>query len=379
MKNNSSHTIAFIYLDEIHHLYHFISVAVALSENHKVYILTYPDSHQFLYDTLQRLGGDKVMVKQLPTQLFRAVTDTLKKRKLPRKGFWLKRNRKYIIQNFDAVILTDYFQKYLLAARKDNNSPKIIKFPHGTPGRGYWHNEKLKTFDAQLVLGDFHYRQLQELDLLGPHPMMVGYTKLDAVPPVKEVAYFKDNKPVVLYNPHFDPEFSSWNEMGLQILDFFYHQTQYNLIFAPHLHLFDPLKGGEDAASIPQKYKECDHIFMDLGSQESVNMTYVKKADIYLGDVSSQVYEFLIQPRPVIFINSKRVSFEKDIHYRFWKCGDVVETLSGLQEALQNAQARFAIFRPVQEQITAENYYSEEGSTASQRAAKAITSYLNKE
>lgn len=375
---NSRKKIAFIYLDEKHHLYHFISVAIALSKVNDVHILTYKGDHQFLHNTLNRLDGVNVIVEELPTLYFRALTDRLKNRKLPRKGFWLKKNKDYLINYFDAIIVTDYIHKYLLKARKNAISPKIIKFPHGTPGRAYWHNEKLKDFDAQLVLGEFQHNQLDHLNLLGPNPFKAGYVKMDAVPLMKEKDLFKNERPTVIYNPHFDPEFSSWNKVGMEVLEYFYNQETYNLIFAPHLHLFDPQKSGEKAENIPQKYLDSDKIIIDFGGEKSVNMLYINSADIYLGDVSSQVYEFIIKPRPAIFLNTRNINYKNDIHYRFWKTGEVINNISGLNKALSNTSRLFEKYKPVQKKITAENYYQYEGKTASETAAEQINNFLSR-
>src|SRR5690606_35311742 len=108
------HKIAFLFLDEIHHLYHFISVAVALSEKHDVSILTYPAKHKLLYNTLKKLKGEKVKVEQLKTNWFRALTDKVKNRTLPRKGFWIKKNMHHLLNDFDAVVFTDFYHHKLL-------------------------------------------------------------------------------------------------------------------------------------------------------------------------------------------------------------------------------------------------------------------------
>src|SRR5690606_28859960 len=109
--------IAIICLDEIHQVYHFISVAVELAKNNNVHILTHPGKHTFLHNSLKKLNGENVIIEKLPTAAFRSFTDKLKGRKLPRKGFWIKKHQNYILKNFDAVIFTDYFHQYLLQAQ----------------------------------------------------------------------------------------------------------------------------------------------------------------------------------------------------------------------------------------------------------------------
>lgn len=370
---NKKEKIGFLFLDEIHHLYHFINVAIELAKKNEVSILTYPAQHEFLFNSLRRLGGDNVKVEQLPTLAFRSFTDKLKKRKLPRKRFWLQKNRNYLL-NFDALVFTDYFHHYLLKKRS-KTFPKFIKFPHGVAGRAYSFRKDLLDFDLNLLFGEFYRDQLKAENLLTEYYAIVGYPKLDAVYPKQNYPVFKEERPTVVYNPHFSPPFSSWHRMGLEILEYFYSQDEFNLIFAPHVNLFQK-KGGQTAASIPEKFFSSDKIHIDLGSVESVNMTYLNRADIYLGDVSSQVYEFLLNPRPCIFYNTEKMDRREDVHFRFWKCGKVIEGIGQLESALKNAFEDQKEKESVQMKITASNFYFEENSTPSQRAANAIQDFL---
>lgn len=106
-------------------------------------------------------------------------------------------------------------------------------------------------------------------------------------------------------------------------------------------------------------------------------MTYTKSADIYLGDVSSQVYEFIIHPRPCIFLNTHDFNWKENSDFRFWKSGDVIESVNELKSALKNTQKNFEDhFKKVQEEINDENFYTEPNSTASERAASAILEFL---
>ncbi len=368
--------IAIIFLDEIHHVYHFISVAVELSKKNQVHILTNPGKHTFLHNTLQQLDGKNVIIEKLPTSAIRAFTDKLKGRKLPRKGFWIKKNQNYLLNNFDALIFTDYFHQILLKSRKNKEKPKFIKFPHGVAGRAYAYRNDLLDFDMHLIFGNYYYEQLKKKNLLSKHTAVVGYPKLDVLKNVETERIFHNDKPVVLYTPHFSPPFSSWHFMGLEVLEFFYNSKDHNLIFAPHINLFNKI-GGDNASVIPEKYLKAKNIHIDLGSNKSVDMTYLRNADIYLGDVSSQIFEFIINARPCIFINAEEIDCWNDDNYRFWKCGEVIETVDELPNALATAKIKFEIYKPIQEKITTENFYMEEGSTASERAAKAINLFLD--
>ena len=376
--NKVKHNIAILYLDEIHHVNHFISVVVELSKMVNVTILTHTNCQPYLFETLVKFDNHKVNVEKLSTSPFRALTDKLKNRKLPRKGFWLKKNMSCILNNFDAIIFTDYFHRYVKDARKNSNFPKLIKFPHGPIGRSYSYNKDLLDFDFQLLFGHYHFEQMQSLNLLSKHFVVAGYPKIDAVKSNNDKSFFKNNKPAVLYNPHFSPPLSSWHHIGLNVLEFFFNQEEYNLIFAPHINLFQD-KGGFNDSNIPAKYKTAEHILIDTGSQESVNMTYALNADIYLGDVSSQVYEFIITPRPCVFLNPTNVDYKDDFNFRFWQCGDVINEVAQIKTALDNCFENFKTYEPIQKEVTTDNFYTEEGSTASERAAKAIIDYLTKE
>ncbi|MCM4154560.1 CDP-glycerol glycerophosphotransferase family protein [Gramella sp. AN32] len=372
--------IAFLFLDEIHHIYHFITVAIELSRTQEVSILTHPKCDPLLFKSLKELGGENVKVEKLKTSAFRAFTDKLKKRELPRKGFWIRKNQKYILNNFDAIVFSDFFHRYFLKNRK-KKWLKLLKFDHGAPGRSYSYNEKQLEFDFQLLYGEFMYEQFKKMGILGAHPVVAGYPKHDAIAENKKEKFFGNAHPTIIYNPHFDPEVTSWKKSGLQVLNFFYEHPEYNLIFAPHLHLFQELKGGHSVAEIGQKYFNANNILIDLGSPKSVDMSYVNSADIYLGDVSSQVYEFIHEPpRPCIFLNPNHFDYKNDIKFRFWKLGEVIENVSQLEDALENIQQKFEKnYLEIQKKIDSENFYSEPGSTASERAAKLIIAFLEKE
>ncbi|SDB20522.1 CDP-Glycerol:Poly(glycerophosphate) glycerophosphotransferase [Flavobacteriaceae bacterium MAR_2010_188] len=371
----SRYKIAFLHLDEIHHINHFISVAIELSKEHDVEILTFPGKHDYLLSTLKNLNGKAVKVEQLPTMGFRALTDRLKGRELPRKGFWLKKNKNYILDTFDAVVFTDYFHHELFKSRKDAKKPKFLKFAHGAPGRSYSFRKDQADFDFQLLYSDFQFQELKKRGLLGEHPVVVGYPKVDSIVKTK-ISFFKNDNPVVVYNPHFSQPLSSWHYWGQEILNFFLENKDFNLIFAPHINLFKH-KGGLKPDLIDQKFYKPENIYIDLGSEKSVNMTYVNAADIYLGDVSSQVYEFIIKPRPCVFLNPTAADYKESIEFRFWKCGKVVSDLSNLSDALNKSQKDFNEFKTIQQKITDENFYTEENTTASERAALAIVEYLD--
>jgi hypothetical protein len=205
---------------------------------------------------------------------------------------------------------------------------------------------------------------------------VVGYPKFDLVdrldPPLPRP--FATSRPVVLYNPHFDRRLSSWPRWGLAILDAFARQDRHNLVFAPHLRLF----GGRTPDQVPELAPYLGHpaIHIDLGTTAAaVDMSYTRLADIYLGDVSSQVYEFLRRPRPCLFLNAHGVDWRDDESYRHWRFGPVIDDLADLLPQLDAAPAGHAAFRA--EQVAGFRHTFSAGSEdASTRAADAIAGLL---
>src|ERR1700752_1236076 len=105
-------------------------------------------------------------------------------------------------------------------------------------------------------------------------------------------------------------------------------------------------------------------------------MTYTDLANVYVGDVSSQVYEFLRPPRPCLFLNTYRVEHAGKANYAHWAAGPVIDDLRQLEFALRFAiDAHADIYRPVQQRLFDYSFdLSDEPS--SYRAARAIAGVL---
>jgi hypothetical protein len=166
------------------------------------------------------------------------------------------------------------------------------------------------------------------------------------------------------------------------VLDYFAAHTDFNLLFAPHVMLFKrrvhmTVEGMtmKWRRNLAEKYRQFPNIIIDTGSAASLDMTYTLAADIYLGDVSSQIYEFLIEPRPCIFLNAHNQTWENDPNYAFWHFGKVVRDISGLDAALKSARADHAIYRPLQEKAFKETF-DIQPTPAAARAADAIAAFL---
>jgi len=225
--------------------------------------------------------------------------------------------------------------------------------------------------------------RLAERGLLRPGGhAIVGYPKFDLFKNDKAASLFSNGRPTVLYNPHPSPALSSWYRMGHQVLEYFARSDRFNLIFAPHVMLFakrfnialSPFSLGH-VPPVPRRFRECSHILIDTGSRASTDMSYTRAADIYLGDASSQIYEFLARPRPCIFLNPNGHNWQGDENFAHWRAGEVIGDIAGLASALDSAMADGSAYRCQQERLF--SYSIDLNRTpSSQRAAQAIIDYL---
>ena len=117
---------------------------------------------------------------------------------------------------------------------------------------------------------------------------------------------------------------------------------------------------------------DVDQILIDTDSPRLFDMTYTLAADAYLGDASSQIYEFLARPRPSFFIDARRdVKAEDDEWHLFWECGPVVRSVGELTGLLPEMETIGESYRARQEELFA--YTIDLGDRpASERAANAI-------
>ena len=82
-----------------------------------------------------------------------------------------------------------------------------------------------------------------------------------------------------------------------------------------------------------------------------LKMTYTSGADLYLGDVSSQVYEFLRAPRPCLFLNSHGVDWHDDPSYLHWHAGPVLDSPADLLDTIDAAVAAHPDYVPTQQAL----------------------------
>lgn len=366
--------IVFPYLAQTHQIPHSFPIAAELASRpeFEVHIACSTAEQESLARRLAalypqaRLQFDRLRVNPLSYFLHR-----LGGKGLPPKKRTLAANRGYFSQ-FAAALVPE---RTSLVLRRLLPELRLIYTQHGPQGRGITYAPDIAQFDYVLVHGSRCEQRMLAEGLIRPgHYHCGGYPKFDLLHRLGSSglpALFAQARPTVLYNPHFLPELSSWPGMGHQVLDYFAASLDYNLIFAPHLRLFDHHRGRLPAEL--RRYQGLPNVHLDTGSERSIDMSYVLAADLYLGDVSSQVAEFLVKPRPCLFLNAHGVAWQDSPDYLFWHLGPVLDQIGGLDAGLQLARARHGDWL-VRQQTYFQECFGVEASETGYRAAAAAVS-----
>lgn len=220
-----------------------------------------------------------------------------------------------------------------------NGNAKLVWLLHGVSAND---NAFYKSWTCDLVvcpLIGFKDQLVEKSDFPFQSKIYTNaYLKYDLIKLSKmKSKIFDTHKYTVVYNPHWDSGSgqSSWFDLGFQILEFFYNQNDINLIFAPHINLsryYD--------IQIPQKYYNCPNIHIDLNSNDLLRGTYIAHADCYLGDVSSQYFEYILCKPDIdaIFFNSTGFDWRDNPAYLYWEDGEVINEVASLASALNDVR-----------------------------------------
>ncbi len=302
----------------------------------------------------------------------------------PYKRIAILKNNLDLFAGFDALIVPER-TSLLLKENFGLKDLKIIRVCHGAGDRDVAWANNIAKFDFVMLPGEKHRSRMLELGLVRPETSaVIGYMKFDPLinTPAPKVQ-FKQDRPVVLYNPHFDPYLSSWYDMGLDVLEYFAASSEYNLIFAPHIMLFErnihtslSYKVARWRKRLPPHILNCDNIHIDTGSKKSTDMTYTRAADIYLGDVSSQVYEFINSPKPCVFLNAHNADWKNNPQYKFWSMGPVISSIAALHNGLSHSIEHHTLYKLAQKHLFRESIDLQSKPSAD-RAAEALLKFMD--
>ena len=373
--------------EDVHQVAHSLPVARALAAlRPDVHIEVAVSSAAQEAAVGQLMGNDasdaRIVVTRLGLSPVMDIATSALSRIVPaRRVAILARHLDYL-KSFDVLVVPE-FTSTLLKSRWHLDRPKLVCIPHGSGDRSVGFSDELRLFDLILVAGDkTRQRMIDRHPIMADRIKSCGYPKFDTLDLNRKPKLFENDRPVVVYNPHFDPRLSSWYRFGQDVLRYFAEQDQYNLVFAPHVMLFRKLIHGSMEhrqlrwrGTVPAEMHRLPQILIDTGSTRSVDMTYTLAGDIYLGDVSSQIYEWIIRPRPAIFLNSHAANWAEDSNYAHWNLGPVLDNHKALPAALATASAPQDPFRTAQEAAREANFAQSDRS-ASQRCALELSQIL---
>jgi CDP-glycerol glycerophosphotransferase (TagB/SpsB family) len=97
-----------------------------------------------------------------------------------------------------------------------------------------------------------------------------------------------------------------------------------------------------------------------------------------LGDVSSQIYEFLETRRPTIFLNSHDADWAGNPFYTNWTTGPVLSTTDSLIDMVRQAKETHAEYLPAQN-AAFNDTFEFSGGKSSVKAANAIADFVKQE
>ena len=370
--------VGFVYLGEPHHLFHTAPVACALRAERpelEVVLLVLDAGHVALLRDVEKAYG---IDAPLPVEILheprwarwlRAAT----RRRRPLKSAALRAQRGRF-ESFAAIVAAERTSARIKALSR--GEPRLIHIPHGAGDRAAGFDRRIADFDFVITAGVKDARRMLAERLIRPGSYAIsGYVKRDLIRRMGRTPQplFLNDRPVVLYNAHFDGRVSSWRTCAREVIRQFAAQDYFNLVVAPHVKLFADSSRAERSAW--EKRAIPDKIQIDLGSERSIDMTYTNAADIYVGDASSQAYEFAMRPRPCVFLNDRGAAWRGNPNYRHWRMGEVVERLDALMPALRRAGETFPRYRGTQEVFVLEALGAFDGR-APRRAAEAIAQYL---
>ena len=368
--------VLFLLIGEPHHLFHSIPIAAGLvgQSGVEVEIAVSGEEHHALLarflKTCPALQTTKITT--LSASRWRAAFAATPLSRWQMRVPTLLSALPYL-RGFDAIIVpertTTAIRRFL------GKRTKLIFTPHGAGDRAIMLDPRDALFDFVLVAGEKSEQRLLDAGTIRPGAYAVpGYVKLDYLSrfDLKAERSFANDRETILYAPHFRPELSSWERFATPLIELFRSQDRYNLIVAPHIRLFHT--AGASARKAWEALAEPGKIIIDTGSEKLTDMSYTREADIYVGDVSSQVYEFVANPRPCLFLNAHDADWRGNPDYAFWNMGEVVDTVDAVLPAIDRARALHPGYLAAQRDGIRSSFGRIEG--AAERSAQAIMQYL---
>lgn len=301
--------------------------------------------------TLQRLlGPDHANLLVARAPLFRAIPNAVAGQnphlppKLPMLAALLPHLRRA-----DVVLVAEQTSLWLPKVAAPLCPPFVLTV-HGT---GTWERGKPNRLTAAhrvLMPSPLHWDHNVAQGVAADRLAVTGYAKAHFTPSLTKADVFGNDRPTLLYAPSWRPARSSWPKWGRALVAMLMKRTDWNVILAPHQRLFEKDK---DAIAVLRAAAAAPHIHIDYDSFAMVDGSYTKMADVYVGDTSSQIVEFLAKPKPCVMMRPEGLEWVEENSGDYWRCGEIVSELSDFGAALDRAFDRHIDFLPHQSQFAA--------------------------
>lgn len=376
--------------DQVHQVAHTLPIALALAKERADCEIVAATTNARISAEVLRLGrgvvGGRIPLVQLELKRATGVTARAFQALVPAAKLLIYGDNLDFFRSLDVLVVSE-LTSLLLKTQYGLKDLKIVWAPHGAGDRAIGFDKAAAKCDRLLVAGPkIRDRLIADAGVEPARIEIVGYPKFDVADLGPTRPTLDEERPVVLYNPHVSPHLSSWYAIGRKVLDWFVAHEGYQLIFAPHVMLFErPFVLSIDKlriamrGRIEERYLRAPNIHIDLGSRACTTMAYTGRADIYLGDASSQVYEFIREPRPCVFLNPMRLDWGGDPNFAHWTAGRVIEGVEGLGDALVGAfDDHRAVYGQVQRRLF-DYTFDLRKEPSSARAARALIRYAGLE
>lgn len=320
--------IAVLYGAEPYQAYHLSDIAAAMSRDPLVDLSILTADGQ-IDPLLERLEAGQ-FERPVPHERLHVAAPVRLLRRARIFGFLKQQilgNRRNLARfaQFDAIVTstTHLARVRRLVAR----STMFIHCDHGAGGRQQSFSTDMGKFDFLVATGPAVVERFVRDGLATPQTAFAaGLVKLETCRRIagEQPPLFDNDAPIVLFNSHSKRSLRSWERFADPLIEHARRTGEFNLIVAPHVKLF-----ARRPAALWRRWARKSvpgRVHVDLGSEASQDMRYSFAADIYAGDVSSQVYEFLVEPRPCVFLNAHQASWRGNRDYPMWRLGEVADS-----------------------------------------------------
>lgn len=365
--------VAFLFLGEtllIPHLYPIVEALVQLAPDLPIDLWISTSVHENLLGRWTAALGPNVRIHRAPG--FRSLPGYEDGRNppLPRKLPMLARLAPRLART-QVVVCAEQTSLWLAALLPMRS--RFIKVPHGAGTLMKRNDHRRRAAWRTLVPSERERAALAEVGVDPSRIAVTGYAKAEFFHRTPLTQLFADARPIILYNPHWQEHRSSWWRWGPEIVRRIVAENRFNLIFAPHQRL---VERADDVTPLCEELASNPHAHCDFTSFATVDGSYTAAADLYLGDTSSQVMEFLVRPRPAVFLDAKGKDWRNDSTYDMWRAGEVVSDLDTLLPALDRAAAEHPAYLDAQRALATDLLGPLDGRSSA-RAAEAILAALD--